>query len=224
MKKILTPVIRFALDKVKRNKYIQNLFESPFDLSRFQVMGTYTDAYGNTFELLSGLRSKIRPGWERMLTSEKTDISKEYLSKQRQNGIISVNKILPIIKTFGKSIENNSILEVGCHAGAASFAMAAEGAFKVVGTEFAGYKVESIDMNIQKADMELIEANEELGNIRKQLGLLFDGSEKVHFVDDDICSSSLEANSFDIICSWEVLEHLHDTEKAFSVFLSKWWA
>lgn len=67
MKKILTPIISYAIGKAKRNKFVQNLFESPFDLNKFPQMGEFIDSEGNSHTLLNGLRSKIRPGWERML-------------------------------------------------------------------------------------------------------------------------------------------------------------
>ena len=215
MKKLVTSVLNYAIDKAKRNKFIQNLFESPFELSKYPKMGNYTDSYGNSFELLNGLRTKIRPGWERMLVSKKTDISKEYLLKQKHNGEIAVNKILPLVKSLGKSIENSSILEIGCHSGGTSFSLADCGASEVVGMEFSGYKVESVKKNGEGIDNQLLEVNDDLKRIRTNLATHFKQSEKVMFVDDDICNSTLKPSSFDIICSWEVLEHLHDTEKAF---------
>ncbi len=215
MKKILTPIINYAIGKAKRNKFIQNLFEAPFDLSKFPQMGEYVDSYGNSYKLLSGLRSKIRPGWERALTPQKTNINKEYLLKQKSNGEIAVNKILPIIESLGKSIINSSVLEIGCHSGGTSFALAEYGAAEVVGTEFSGYKVESLESDKKMFENRLEEVNDDLQRIRSALAPLFKQNKKVKFIDDDICNTTLTPSSFDIICSWDVLEHLHDTENAF---------
>lgn len=66
----------------------------------------------------------------------------------------------------------------------------------------------------------LNEVNEELLKVRKQLADHFHNSDKVIFEDDDICNTKLIPNSFDIICSFEVLEHLHDPKKAFESFYS----
>jgi SAM-dependent methyltransferase len=220
MKKLLTLFINYAINKAKRNKFVQNLFESPFDLDKFPKKGIYEDSYKNKYELLDGLRSKIRPNWERMLTSTKTALNGEYLSKQKSNGEIAVNKILPIIESLGKSVENSSILEVGCHSGASSFTLAELGASEVIGTEFSGYKVEAIDKNNKDLENKLLEVNTHLRSIRNELAKLFNNSNKVKFIDDDICNSTLTPSTFDIICSWEVLEHLHDTKKAFA-FMAK---
>lgn len=212
---MLAPVIKYAINKAKRNKYIQHLFEAPFELHKLDKIGEFTDSYGNTFKLLGGLRTKIKPGWERMLRSEKTKITSEYLLRQKQNGFIAANKMVPMLNALGKSVENSDILEIGCHSGATSFAMADMGANKVVGTEFSGYKVEAVDMEHANNEAKLNEVDDDLKTIRTSLSHLFKQGERVTFVDDDICHSSLDPNTFDIICSWEVLEHLHDPEKAF---------
>lgn len=216
MKKILKPAIKYAIDKAKRSKFVQNIFEAPFDLEKFEKMGVFIDTNGKSIELLDGLRTKIRPGWEQMLTSKKTEITKKYLNKNRQNGFIAVNKIIPIVESFGKRIENSSILEVGCHSGAASFALADSGASSVVGTEFSGYKIESVIEAEEQFENNLLEVNEYLKKIRHNLSMLFQESNKVQFIDDDICNSNLTSSSFDIICSWEVLEHVHDPKNAFA--------
>ena len=215
MKKILIPIISYAIGKAKRNKFVQNLFESPFDLNKFPQMGEFIDSEGNSHTLLNRLRSKIRPGWERMLKRQKTNIDNDYLQKQKSNGEIAVNKILPIIESLGKSIVNSSVLEIGCHSGGTSYSLAEYGASEVVGTEFSGYKVKAVESDEKKFKNQLVEVNDDLLRIRTRLAALFKQNKKVKFVDDDICNSTLTPSYFDIICSWEVLEHLHDTENAF---------
>jgi SAM-dependent methyltransferase len=49
-----------------------------------------------------------------------------------------------------------------------------------------------------------------------RLKSIYSITDNVEFRDDDICKSSLEPNSFDVVCSWEVLEHLHDPKQAFN--------
>jgi SAM-dependent methyltransferase len=216
IKNLNTYLVKYAIDKVKRNRFVQNLFESPFDLNKFPKMGQFHDSNSNSFELLHGLRSKIKPGWEGMLVSKKTEITQYYLKKKKRNGEIAVEKILPIINALGKSIKQSNILEIGCDSGGASYSLAEFGASRVVGTEFSGYKVKSVSSDKGNVDQQLNEVNEDLKKIRQSLASYFINSDKVDFVDDDICNSMLTRSSFDIVCSWEVLEHLHDTEKAFA--------
>lgn len=215
MKQFVTPIISYTINKAKRNKFIQNLFEAPFNLEKFDQFGQFKDSFDQEYELLKGLRTKLRPGWENMTKPKKNvAASGEQLSKYKENGIITTSKILPICRTFNKTVENSEILEIGCHSGAASYSLAQFGASKVVGTEFSGYKVESTDQQHITQD-KLNGVNEELSMMRSKLKSMFNRSERVEFLDDDICKTTLKPESFDIICSWEVLEHLHDTEAAF---------
>lgn len=216
MKKILTPIVSYAISKAKRNKFVQNLFESPFELNKFPKIGEFEDSFGHKHELLGGLRSKIRPGWEKMMTAQKTVVNSEYLLRQKSNGQIALSKILPIIESQGKTLSNSRILEVGCHSGGTSFSLAESGASEVVGSEFSGYKVEAVETSKKEFNNKLNEVNDELKNIRTELSKHFKNSSKVKFVDDDICNSTLHPSSFDIVCSWEVLEHLHDPKEAFN--------
>lgn len=215
MNKFIGNIVSYAIGKAKRNKFIQNIFEKPFNLEKFPRIGEFEDSFGFKHELLNGLRTKIRPGWERMLKPNKTVINKDYLLKQKSNGEIASNKILPIFETMDKNLSESTILEVGCHSGGTSFSLAAKGAKKVIGSEFSGYKVDAVESPNHKTDDKLIEVNDELKKIRNNLAINFKNTELVEFVDDDICNSSLTSNSFDIVCSWEVLEHLHDPLNAF---------
>lgn len=214
MKKLIIRLLKYVMDKAKRSKFIQNIFEAPFDLEKFEDAGIFKDSFGNTHGLKSGLRSKIKPGWQNMLKKRKRDISDASISKLASNGSIAIGKIEPILNTFGKSINGSRVLEIGCHAGSNSFNFTENEAIEVVGTEFSGYKMESINEDGIN-DSGLHEVNEDLKVLRNKLGKHFSNNDNVTFVDDDICNSKLLKNSFDIICSWEVLEHLHDPKKAF---------
>jgi len=67
MKKLIIRLLKYVMDKAKRIKFIQNIFEAPFDLEKFGDAGLFKDSFGNTHSLMSGLRSKIKPGWQNML-------------------------------------------------------------------------------------------------------------------------------------------------------------
>lgn len=215
MKKLLTPLITYAIDKAKKNKLIQNLFESPFELEKYPKMGTFTDSFGDEYELRDGLRTKIRPSWRKMLEDAKVDLSDDFLNRQMDHGRIAVEKMSPVIESMGKNINGSNILEVGCHSGGTSFALAENGASYVMGTEYAGYKVEAVDMESSEMENQLIEVNDDLNLTRERLADKFQIHSSVEFQDDDICSTRLPKNSFDIVMSWEVIEHLHDTGAAF---------
>ncbi len=211
---MVSRLIKYSIDRAKRSKFIQNIFEAPIALDKFGKFGEFKDSKGHVYELKSGLRSKIKPGWEHMLKERKLDTSPAHLAKIKQQGEISVEKIMPLLKTMNISLPQSRILEIGCHAGANTYVFAQQGAQEVVGTEFSGYKAASVDEHYVE-EQKLNEINEELKRLRDQLSMAFSRKESVRFVDDDICHSRLEKNAFDLICSWDVLEHLHDPEKAF---------
>ena len=79
MKKLITPILKYGINKAKRSKFIQNIFEAPFDLSKFPIKGTFTDSKGNTFQLLDGLRSRIKPGWQKALSDKPAYVAQDQL-------------------------------------------------------------------------------------------------------------------------------------------------
>ena len=94
MKKFLALTIKYFIDKAKRSRFVQNLFEAPFDLQKFKKFGEFQDSLGNKYELLNGFRSKIKPGWENMLIAKKRDITAEQLMKLKNNAEIAFGNYL----------------------------------------------------------------------------------------------------------------------------------
>ncbi|OFX83601.1 MAG: hypothetical protein A2W99_15335 [Bacteroidetes bacterium GWF2_33_16] len=210
MKKIANKIIGFIIDKVKRNRFVQSLFESPINVNSYPRLGEFIDSFGNRFILYKNLRNKIKPGWESMYNSSSILIvNNEIITKRANEGRIAVEKILPIIQTFLLGLQDKKVLEIGCNLGAASYALAELGAKDVLGSEFSGYKVDSLGTG----EAEVI--NQELKLNREKIAELFKKKSRVNFIDDDICNSKLPSSNFDLICSWDVLEHLQNPESAF---------
>jgi len=219
MKKLIHSLLAYAVQKAKKSKLMQSLVEAPFEMNSFPKKASFTDSYNNTFDVLDGLRSKIKPGWEGMFQAKQNAVSGLPIEQFLTAGKVSADKIIPFIASFGKDISTSTILEVGCNSGAASYALASHGAKKIVGSEFSGYKIASVDAD-NVTESRLTEVNQELKGVRAKLATKHSNSDRVSFVDDDICNSKLKKNSFDIICSWDVLEHLHNTEQAFASMAS----
>lgn len=211
MKKLKSLIINYFIQRAKRNKFVQSLFESPFNINSFKKSGEFCDKHGNRFDLFSELRNKIKPGWEKMYQRfSQLANDKDIIEKNVSNGRIAVHKLIPLINTFSSGIESKSILEIGCHSGAVTYALAEKGAKEVVGSEFSGYKIDAVGET-----KEVDEVNDELKEYRKRVSKLFKDTDKVSFVDDDICNTNLPENNFDIVCSWDVLEHLSEPDNAF---------
>lgn len=219
MKKIITPVLKYIIDNVKRNKFVQDVFESPINLTKFGVMGNFKDSQGTTHTLYDNLRTKIKPTWKKSLSDKKPEVGDLNIAKLKEISLLQMDKVEKILNTYGKSIKNSDIIEIGCHSGANSLAMAEFGASSVRGTEFNGYKVSSLSSEDANDVSKLKEVDEFLEGVRARLKKEY-ALEKnnIEFLNDDICNSKLNPNSADVICSWDVLEHLHDPQGAFDSF------
>jgi SAM-dependent methyltransferase len=191
------------------------MFEHPIDLSRLKVKGKFTDKYGDEHFMYQDLKSGIKPGWERIFTgTPAAELSDRQTEQIANNGRITASRMEPVFKMFLNGLRDIRILEIGCSNGGVTFALAEMGALEVTGTEFAGYKISSLDQKEIRAD-QLIHVNEGLKLNRERVAKKFRNVSQVIFKDDDICNTGLEKNHFDLICSWDVLEHLHDPLKAF---------
>ena len=219
MKKIITPVLKYIIDKVKRNKFVQDVFESPISVDKFGTLGSFKDSDGTTHTLYENLRTKIKPTWKKSLSDKKPDVGDLNFTKLKEISILQRDKLEKILNTYGKSIKNSNVVEIGCHSGANSLAMAEFGAGSVKGTEFNGYKVGSLSSEDANNVSKLKEVDEFLEAVRSRLrGEYVLEKNNFEFLNDDICNSKLKPNSADVICSWDVLEHLHDPQGAFNSF------
>jgi SAM-dependent methyltransferase len=208
-------IIKFLIDKAKRSKLIQSVFEQPIDLRKLPVKGAFIDSNGDSYDLYEGLRTQLKPGWERIFNQDgkSFDKSPQRIENITQNGRLAVERIEPVINLFSSGIKDKKVLEIGCNSGGTTFAFADKGADEVVGSEFSGYKLESISSKATK-NSDLKEVNENLKELRGLVKAKFTNPFGVSFVDDDICNSKIEPNYFDLIFSWDVLEHLHDPKEA----------
>lgn len=223
MASLTRSLLRAGVDFARRNKIIQQIFESPIDISKMKQMGEFTDSRGNKHVLYEELRSKVKPGWRKVETALRTESSVPEFDKDQktqkkrvQSGKIAAQKILPLINSLKGDLSKLHILEIGCHSGATSFAMAEAGVGRITGSDSALHKINStIGSSAEEIDLSVNLVNKALAEVRVLVGNHFNNSNRVSFADDDICMSQLPDNSFDVICSWDVIEHLHDPTMAF---------
>lgn len=210
MKKYL---LNKAIALAKKNKLIQSLFEKPIDVSKLKQKGKFTDGLGNEHILYEGYRSLIRPNWENVLNLDKSVVgTKVDFRKIKENGKLQVERFMPIIKAYKSNLSYLSVLELGCHLGAVCFSLAEHGIAEVVGSDFSGYKKDSTNnsLNINQINAELKESRNSIGAYCSS-----ESKKRIRFVDDDITNSNLEDESFDVILSFDVLEHLSNPKQAF---------
>jgi len=201
-------------------KYIEpivtNLLEESFDFDK-SIIGSFTDSFENKSDLYAGLRSKIKPGWQSMFEPN----SNCYIPsiKELKFNLIEAKRHIAnferLLKSFNVVGNQKSILEIGCHNGLKTFLLGCGNYSTVTGSDVSFYYE---DLS-EKSDSLTVKSH--LNNLRDNVLKLFSErekksiNEKVNFVEDDISKSNLIANSFDVIASWETLEHITDIDTAF---------
>ena len=169
-------------------------------------------ANGKEYKLIDGLRNTLKPGWEEMLNPAKSRVV-----------IIDPYCNLPMLAAsetalanIGESLVGKDILEVGCANGERCYLMAKYEGTRVHGIDVDEYVVDqSPDVNTwNPADISFI--HNKIGGVRKQVSDKFPINirDKVTF-----STVSMEdfttPNKYDVIVSFDVLEHILDLDTAF---------
>ncbi|HBF88841.1 MAG TPA: hypothetical protein DDX39_09385 [Bacteroidales bacterium] len=221
MKKGFRILLKYFIQKARKSRLLLSLFEAPIDVQSMNVSRSFTSQTGKSFNLYRDFRSKIKPGWENYLLNQgkKIDYSDEKLNKSIENGQFALSRILPIVNAASKKIKDSTILEIGCHLGSVSYLLSDMNAQEIYATDFTGYKAKSANSDdVSEKTLEAIDV--ELSVARENLRAKFKNGNKVKFYNDDICTSTLPKNKFDIIFSFDVLEHISDSNKAFETIAS----
>ncbi|HBS85723.1 MAG: hypothetical protein A2W91_13530 [Bacteroidetes bacterium GWF2_38_335] len=215
MRKLKNKILQYLIRQAKKSKLVQSAFEAPISESSFTKKGSFVDSKGNSHILYNELRNIVKPGASSVAEAMKKEkvYTDDEISKMARNSSLLTDRLLSFTRAFGVNISKSEILEIGCHSGVVSYALADMGA-TVTGTEFSGYKVESTRMT-EVTQTTLNKADESLQILRKRVAGHFKNADNVKFVDDDICNSVLPTGAFDIVVSWDVLEHLAEPANAF---------
>jgi 2-polyprenyl-3-methyl-5-hydroxy-6-metoxy-1,4-benzoquinol methylase len=220
MNKIAGRIISYAVKKAGRSGLIRSALEGPTPKRSYKVFGRFSDMRGNTFELLEGLRDELKPGWQAML--ERCSVfklpSKREMSEKIVQAKASVEKLLHVLRIFSFDISKKRILEIGCYDGARTYALALRGAVEVVGSDICSYyitqRVGSVvsEASVSEQEKYLMSLRE---GIRKAICSDDSKVKSARFVEDNISSSCLPDAYFDLVCSWEVLEHVENPQSVF---------
>ena len=206
IKKGIVSALRYFGYDIVRYKSIEN------SISRLKKDDIFSDSYGNRYERLAGYRDLVVPSWREMfLPQSVTSLEKLDVS----NAVRQVAELSKLLRTFGYSIAGKDVLEVGCHDGRNAFAMAKSGANHVDAIDIPTYGV------LQKEDGEpdvlsLERQSQYLHQVRMLSAKAFNDDSlvsKVSFSDLDVTDLN-KKNAYDLIVSWETLEHITNPRKA----------
>lgn len=178
--------------------------------------GEFTDSRGTRITLYSGLRDWLKPDWRSMFGSgtageERAPLVPEAAVHASRR---SVEAALRFLHTAGFELEGKKVAEIGCYDGTRSFMLAGLGAGEVTATDIPEYYLNQKEHTTLSDDE--IEAGRQLQLRRFTAGaeaceLMFGWSnlhDRVSFREDDICASDLPDEEYDLVVSWEVLEHV----------------
>lgn len=221
-KNIKALLVYLRLYKIAVN--IKNMFvpSNNYYITKFNILpfDKYIDSDKNEFPLIKGFRELITPSWEEMYeykTFKALDLTeleiKEYLKNSNKN-IVEMEKI---ISRFNISFENKVVLDIGCYAGGVLCELLNKNPYKLAGIDIAKYYIiQTKDAKVNNDTIFL--AQKKLSELREKV-LSYKSkayTNNINFFEDNIINSKLPDNSFDIILSWQVLEHISEPEKAFA--------
>ena len=228
MRRVVKKVIR-ALDKLPvidrliwhSGQYLDEL-ESGYLSSAWQssrIYGHFTNAQGEKLALVSELRDQIKPGWRAMLEPEVSDpLPSAGVMQRRLDAWRDKFQVTSaFFDTFGLTIADKTVLEIGAYDGVTAYTLAAAGAASVTGIDIAAYYINQA-MNEEVNQESIAKKNRELEDKRNgyRHAVGEDIAKKVAFREDDICSSGIPSESVDVIFSWEVMEHVGAPAAAFN--------
>ena len=176
-------------------------------------LGEFIDTPGNRITLWSGMRDWLKPEWRSMFeapVSTAPVVSEAAARASRR----SVEEAIRFLRLEGVEVEGLKIAEIGCYDGTRSFALAGFGAGEVIATDIAEYYLNQQEQATLSA--EEVEAGRQLQLRRFAVGAetcerLFGWSDlrdRVTYAEDNICATELPGEAFDLVVSWEVLEHV----------------
>jgi SAM-dependent methyltransferase len=170
---------------------------------------TFTDERGIAHPLDPTLRDRLKPGWPVMIdpVAAARPPDDAWLRARATKATTIAADVARTLARVGGGEVTGRILEFGCFDGAVAQAFAALPGTSVVASDLSRYYV--VQRPDEPSEAELAAEDDRLTELRRRAaaagGWVMD---RVTFVEDDITRSALEPGSFDLIVSFEVLEHV----------------
>lgn len=187
-----------------RSPAVRRLMAEHPPVQAFRPMGVF-EHDGRAHDLLAGYRDHIVPRWPGVHEPIPADPSPSPADVAAARAAVAA--LDRLLATFGRRIAGAHVLEVGCHGGLHAFALAERGA-TVEAVDIPHYGVRAQTGGDPDADA-LSTQSTWLAGLREAGSRAFDpeAAPRVAFRDLDV--ADLDAvDTFDLVVSWETLEHL----------------
>jgi SAM-dependent methyltransferase len=166
----------------------------------------FVDSQGRHHRRLQGFRELVVPHWRGMFAQPDAAVSPNVVRAAREG----VRRTDDFLRLHGAGIAGRDVLEIGCHAGAHAFAMQALGARRVCATDVCEYGVR------QTRSRTAAEQAAWLETLRSSAAKHFERVEPSRLEFSFVDASAMDfREAFDLVVSWETLEHLTDPQRAF---------
>lgn len=177
------------------------------------MQSTFKDSNGYAHRLHAGFRDEVVPSWRAMFDNdfETLEASPSVVENARE----AVAQAKVFVESHGILVKGARALEVGCYGGAHALALAEAGAASVQGIDIPEYDLREVP-DVEIDDDSLTAQSNKLTRLRSQYAALYgsDLAERVSYRDMDVDALD-EKEGFDLVVSWQTLEHLTDPARAF---------
>jgi 2-polyprenyl-3-methyl-5-hydroxy-6-metoxy-1,4-benzoquinol methylase len=190
---------RFGYDVVHRG--------APVAAGDLTALDAFVDEEGRRHRRLQGFRELVAPHWRGMYAEPDAAAKPADVAAAREG----VRRADAFLRPHGTGIAGRDVLEIGCHAGAHAFAMEALGARRVCATDVCEYGVRQTQGRTADEQVALLEA------LRASTARHFERAQpsRVEFAFVD-ASDMAYRDEFDLVVSWETLEHLTRPQEALA--------
>jgi len=187
---------RFGYDVVRRG---------PVTCGDLLELDEFVDGQGRRHRRLQGFRDFAVPHWRGMFAAPSAAVNPEKI-RAACEGVRRTDEFLRLYET---GIARRDVLEIGCHAGAHAFAMEALGARRVCATDVCEYGARQTRSRTATEQATFLET------LRSSAAQQFERVEpsRVEFSFVDASAMGFR-DAFDLVVSWETLEHLTNPQGA----------
>lgn len=218
LKRWIRTQLLILIKKLAYSNLVQSIVWGRNETQSLVPLDIFTDSKGNGFQRLKGWRESIVPHYTRALEPqpERPRVNPEEI----MNAKSAVTSMENFIQIYGYSIKSMNILEMGCHGGAHACAMAELGALHVDGIDIPQYGIRQNPGKIESSE-NIKQQSAWLNLLREETIDHYEAKyqcrikEKLYLYDLDV-SNLDKTDSYDIVVSWQTLEHITTLQKAFT--------